>query len=179
MADWLVVVQHDRDVRFGVLRRRPEAESSARGMLLPQQHLQIADEEDAENEFGNVKTLDANTSTSMDGYVKVSYVQWIHLPTGVRYGRLNDISWFERDWTIDSKIRSIRVSVGGPSEADIATDDKLGIDESKALPLYSEKDTRMFLWKLDNRIRQRWGISLASISTSHWLTQLGCGNLSE
>ena len=45
MADWVVVVQHDRNFRFGVLRRRPEAESSARGMLLPQQVLHIADEE--------------------------------------------------------------------------------------------------------------------------------------
>ncbi len=139
--EWVTAFQHDGNLVLGMLRRRPDHDSTARGTILPQEEVRLADDEYFSHEFVNVKTVDAKTSANMVGDVKVSYIQWVHVPTGCRYGRLTDKNWFERDWTIDSNACSIRVSEGG--QADIAKFVKeaelLGMDSYVAEPVYADK----------------------------------------
>ena len=140
MEDWIATFQH---TRVGSLRREPRDESTARGLLAPGSVLRIADEDDLEDEFVHVRALDALTKTNMEGYVKLAYVQWEHESADVRYGRLNNFSWFEREWTINSQACGIRVSSGGTSEREIRAflqeAEQMGIDPASVLPLFEDE----------------------------------------
>ena len=152
MDDWIATFQH---IGVGTLRREPTQESTARGLLAPGCILLIADEADLEGEFVRVKAIDDQTKERMEGYVKLKYVQWMRSSDwmsiwvwnqradGPRYGRLNDFSWFENQWTINSQACRIRVSQGGKSEEEIRAfvreAQQMGVDPSGHLKLFQEE----------------------------------------